>query len=312
MAAVEDIVGRLSQRTSVLIWDDMLRTIKNGWKTMKRFNNIEPVYWSYESNVRVSHFALYQYHKWFRNIWIASAFKGADGNTAILPMTINRFMNHLTWMNNILGYTFGGHSEPFEFKGIILTGWSRFSHFDTLCELLPTSIPSLILNLVAINKFKEGIIPTNQFDDWDKMYTYYVASEYSTAMNCSHNKIVKLSDYINMSSCNFTGNFLYDSVKRLELDFINISDCLSLLLQLQSSGNITSIANTCGKSWNESINKKIIKHINEVAMYMSQFYDDIVIQDYFTSKTKIAKQMLDALYPFHKDGSVSRSMVTVL
>ena len=36
------------------------------------------------------------------------------------------------------------------FKGIALTGWSRYDHFLQLCDLLPQAIPSLVFNLQTI------------------------------------------------------------------------------------------------------------------------------------------------------------------
>ena len=33
------------------------------------------------------------------------------------------------------------------FRGITLTGWTRYDHFMALCDLLPQAIPSLIYNL---------------------------------------------------------------------------------------------------------------------------------------------------------------------
>ena len=35
-----------------------------------------------------------------------------------------------------------------------MTGWSRFTHFTVLCELLPSSIPSLVLCLSVLERRK--------------------------------------------------------------------------------------------------------------------------------------------------------------
>lgn len=39
-------------------------------------------------------------------------------------------------------------------SGIILTGWQRYSHYSPLCEILPVSIPSLIVDLVYLNSIE--------------------------------------------------------------------------------------------------------------------------------------------------------------
>ena len=45
-------------------------------------------------------------------------------------------------------------SGKVSFRGLVLTGWSRYDHFAVLCELLPVAMPSLILNLVIIAQGK--------------------------------------------------------------------------------------------------------------------------------------------------------------
>ena len=46
-------------------------------------------------------------------------------------------------------------SGKLSFRGLVLTGWSRYDHFAVLCELLPVALPSLILNLVIVTQGKE-------------------------------------------------------------------------------------------------------------------------------------------------------------
>jgi len=51
--------------------------------------------------------------------------------------------NHISWLDS-------GHR--LNFRGIALTGWSRYDHFSVLCELLPAALPSLILNLAILTR----------------------------------------------------------------------------------------------------------------------------------------------------------------
>ena len=42
-------------------------------------------------------------------------------------------------------------------NGYILTGWQRYDHFASLCEFLPSGIPSLKCCLIALRKGQFGL-----------------------------------------------------------------------------------------------------------------------------------------------------------
>jgi hexosaminidase len=88
-----------------------------------------------------------KYGKVFGKIWIATAFKGAEGELNIFTNTKLRFKNHLSWIEVMKDKHF---NKIVGFSGVALTGWSRYDHFLTLCDLLPQAIPSLILNLYVM------------------------------------------------------------------------------------------------------------------------------------------------------------------
>lgn len=208
---VVETVRVWSPNTTILFWDDMLRGINaDEWNKFNNFNSTEPVYWDYSSFLRVSHRNLYNYHKKFENIWIASAFKGAEGRTATMPNLLNRFMNHIEWLKLILHYKFGGEKKMYSFKGIILTGWSRYSHMDPLCELLPVSIPSLVLNLLLIKVFQAGY--------YDDIYKLKAADIFDKYLKHDFFKYLKCDDDINLESfngysCKFKESKMYNALE---------------------------------------------------------------------------------------------------
>ena len=121
-----------------LIWDDMLRE----WPAEKLGDLAglaAPVVWRYGPDIEQR----LPEGVWARfaalpGLWAASAFKGAGGIEIVWPDFGNRAGNHAAWAEK-------AGSVPF--RGIILTGWSRYSHFASLCEILPVGLPALALSL---------------------------------------------------------------------------------------------------------------------------------------------------------------------
>ncbi|VVD00245.1 unnamed protein product [Leptidea sinapis] len=216
LKAVTDIVKAASPNTTILIWDDSLKNIPlYKWESFVQDIDVEPVCWDYGTSVSVSHVNLMKYHEKFGNIWVASAFKGADGRSASFPDIRRRLHNHYSWLTNIYNYKFGSENMVYKFKGIILTGWSRYSHFDPPCELLPVSIPSLFFNLILVKHFKTyGQFFKNESTSLSTYISTYFKDEFMSTLKCSD--VVNL-DFIDGQQCLYNGHELITNLKHLKI-----------------------------------------------------------------------------------------------
>lgn len=88
-----------------------------------------------------------KYGQIFANVWAASAYKGADNELLTITSIQHHYLNHISWIKVIQDKT---RQKLCNFKGIALTGWSRYDHFLQPCDLLPQAIPSLIYNLKTV------------------------------------------------------------------------------------------------------------------------------------------------------------------
>ncbi|CAH1154569.1 unnamed protein product [Phaedon cochleariae] len=126
----------------IIVWDDMFRNIDlNILQEYYIGNLVEPMIWHYNSSdtFRLGGNLWEKYSNIFANVWAASAFKGATSSCQLLPVTKYHVSNHEAWLSEL-----GMHAGKIvNFRGIALTGWSRFDHYATLCELLPCGVPSL-------------------------------------------------------------------------------------------------------------------------------------------------------------------------
>ena len=141
-----------------IIWDDMLRNIQPE-KLRELGSLVEPMVWTYVKDV----YRFIPYSTWnvfadvFPNIWAASAFKGAFGETLTVPNIKMHLENNQAWLE-----VMSEQHKYFKgsFRGIAITGWQRYDHLGVLCEVFPSGLPSLILNLLTTTngKFDSTVI----------------------------------------------------------------------------------------------------------------------------------------------------------
>ncbi|XP_030565277.1 hexosaminidase D [Drosophila novamexicana] len=155
-------VRRRWPQLSVVIWDDQLRDM-----TLSELQNsqigsyVEPMVWVYASDIY--HFIQPQlwdtYSKVFPSAWAASAYKGAFGESLLVPPLQQHLENNIRWLA-VIAKEGGRFSKGL--RGLALTGWQRYDHFAVLCELLPVGMPSLMTSLSTVSK---GYFSTNPRDN---------------------------------------------------------------------------------------------------------------------------------------------------
>ena len=129
----------------VFIWDDMFREFSTtNLEMLGSF--VIPMVWSYVDDL-TGYFPLGMWQRYsdaFDEIWIASSFKGSNGPLSNIPPLQHHINNHMSWialLDNL------DDSIKTKVKGIAITGWARYDHFATLCELIPVALPCLALCL---------------------------------------------------------------------------------------------------------------------------------------------------------------------
>ncbi|CAJ0591048.1 unnamed protein product [Cylicocyclus nassatus] len=139
-------------KTQVLMWYD---EFKNANHTLIREYDLEqlvtPVVWRYTANLNedLPRGMWEELARSFSSVWGGSAFKGADGPNRYWNRMKPYIQNNKEWYLQSLE-----HGDLFtRFQGYFLTGWQRYDHFASLCELLPVSMASLAINLKLVKNF---------------------------------------------------------------------------------------------------------------------------------------------------------------
>jgi len=137
-AMVATTARQMKPGVKVLVWDDMMRTASVEQLLKAELDKlVQPVIWSYGQVLAFPPGMLERYQSvWGEgSVWGGSAWRGATGSNMHATSIRHHLDNHLAWLSVL--------QELPDLAGIILTGWARYDHYATMCELLPTSLPSL-------------------------------------------------------------------------------------------------------------------------------------------------------------------------
>lgn len=215
-------------------------------------------------------------------------------------------------IHSSLLFFLSGERKGYNIKGIILTGWSRYNHMDPLCELLPVSISSLIINLRMINVFKaDGIHTSSNIDKFFSNHLFENDKHFSCDVRF---KPVPTSQYIN-HHCNFSGhNLHYLLNEHLRIlnnsnSFVQTDEILSLEYYF--------LSNYVTKS-KEELLSYIKKFINEltmieevdkkIALAMKSYFETDVIIEYLVFRSySLKKRLVRLIRIFQKELSFNRT-----
>lgn len=187
---------------TVLMWDDEFREISPQEIIDKGLHQlVEPVVWKYTTDPggTLTDQLWESYAAVWKQVWVATAFKGATFPDRYYTDISYHMENHQRWLEIIHKY-----SGQIAFKGVMLTGWQRYDHFSVLCELLPVGLPSLAINLAVLQQPTPGSFPIE------------LPQHIGEALQCEG--IVSLSvpePQYGWTKCSFHGVSIYATVLRL-------------------------------------------------------------------------------------------------
>ncbi|CAF4007872.1 unnamed protein product [Rotaria sp. Silwood2] len=209
LSIITNYIREKNPNISLFVWHDVLQNLNSVMlQKYKLMDTIIPVLWSYREDVSVEGFVVGPQSTLFgqyKSLWGASAFKGATDEVATISDVKHYYENQVSWIQQLNSYI------PIKWKnfdGIILTGWSRYDHFLSLCELLPYSIPSMAFSLAAWKEPFKSLPKTDIF--LNKQLQEYVEKE----LQCSSHIHLNIQEHSikPMPKCKFPGAGIYESM----------------------------------------------------------------------------------------------------
>lgn len=200
---------RNTYKITPIIWHDMLSHVSE--TTMKEYNFgelVEPMVWVYAEDVYhfVQPSVWNKFSKVFPYVWGASAFKGAFGEQSTVPNIRRHVDNNLNWLDVMASEhtKFSGG-----FRGLVLTGWQRHDHFAVLCELIPSALPSLAINLITVS---HGYLNSSIYPEIFEAMKCTHSPKYLTNLNLDNDPFL----WDRFAYCSFPGSLVFKATARLD------------------------------------------------------------------------------------------------
>ncbi|XP_054258857.1 hexosaminidase D-like [Macrosteles quadrilineatus] len=290
VAQVAEFVRSMYPGVIPLVWDDMLRRWDPVYLSKSPLASlVEPVVWAYTDNITrlVPHYVWYWYSKTFPRIWVAGAFKGASLPTSVLPDVKMHFHNQKSWLKLL------SHSNT-KIGGYVLTGWSRFDHFAVLCEILPPSIPSLLLNLILISTKEDDKVV---IDIWRK------------ALKCSSKSTLSIDfssrNHRPLTLCSFPGlkTFLiiskYLTLKsRVDSYYESVTEKTAWMTPYNVKHNFTSpyrVLEEFRLKEGYTLIKEVKNFVNETIIALSEHFDEFTVNEWIEQRIQPMDEQLTYL-----------------
>ncbi|CAF4111233.1 unnamed protein product [Adineta steineri] len=212
LSIIAKYIQKKNPNIRLFIWHDVLQNLN--MEMIHKYNLIDlinPVLWSYREDMTVEGFASPSQAALFgqyKSLWGASAYKGSTNEIATTSDVRHHYENQVSWIKQLKLYI---PSTWANFDGIMITGWSRYDHFLSLCELLPYSIPSLAFSLAA---WKEPFKSLPKMDIYEnKELQKYVQNE----LQCSSAIHLTAQEHAIKPApkCKFPGSKIYEALMSL-------------------------------------------------------------------------------------------------
>jgi hexosaminidase len=254
---------------------------------------VEPVVWVYSEDIarQLPHYMWYMYGRVFLHVWVASAYKGAYGETALAPDLRRHSQNNLAWLR-ILRSTKG-----VRFQGMVLTGWARYDHFAVLCELLPVSVPSLLLNLLLAS---HPLWPTSQ-----------VITLWTQALACPpaftpHESFDSDPFQWHLGACTFPGSNLFSAVANYVTLQAQVDSLYTDMTQRHGWLTMYNVRHNFSSPWRllEALAsaQRLVRELEafkySTELIMEQYFDQFTVNEWLEQKVDYLTEKMLSLQNF--------------